>query len=54
MIDTIILYPFLYRWKSQGFCIISNKNKNNVTIPKPLQQQKTPKLKIYDRFFVHL
>ena len=25
MIDTI-LYPFLYRWKSQGFCTIFNKN----------------------------
>ena len=54
MIDTIILHPFLYRWKSQGFCTIFNKNKNNVIIPKPLKQQKTPKLKSYDQFFVNL
>ena len=49
MIDTICT-PSSTDEKAKAFVPFSVKT----TIPKPLQQQKTPKLKSYDQFFVNL
>ena len=49
MID-IICTPSSTDEKAKAFVPFSIKT----TIPKPLQQQTTPKLKSYDQFFVNL
>lgn len=49
MIDTICT-PSSTDEKAKAFVPFSVKT----TIPKPLQQQKTPKLKSYNQFFVNL